>query len=624
MRHTLFIFAHIRLAVVAAILLSGASRLTAQKKGHPHIHYVLQVDAGDLSGYRIAIHLSRVPHHFRLAMATHHEYDDRFWRYVRDVQLEATGHTARLTRTDSAVWDVTIPGDSAVISYRLQLPGQHVYAHRPFLSSNGGLVGDIHSFMYLVGHTQGPAIVTFELPSGWQIATGLERMAGPKNTFHVSSAKMLMDCPVLAGRLHQWTFQWEGIPYTIAYLPVNDTIAFDTALLVANIRKIVIQTVKLFGGAPYTHYSFLLEDSVYGALEHANSVTIGAPSAVLSGPDIYEEIAHEFSHTWNLMNIQPAGYTDLNYGPQERSAGLWFSEGLAMFYADLLVRRAGLPCEDLTREAHLERLIGRYYADTGNTVLPPAMVSLAANAAPGSLGDYSASTHLQGELLGAMLDLLIRNATGGRHSFDDVMRLMYRRFGGKDSGFQARDVERAVQEVVRGGSGDNDGNSGGDDSAEVHRFFQSYIYEGKALDFNNYLRLIGLQLQLSRQVATDDKGQPMADTRLYIWQSPGDTIYRLGMTHPGSCWVKAGLHTGDVLEAIDGRPLRGRQEFYNLLKTLKPGDTMMVRIRRRAGVQSIPVYIRGYEIPAAHLIKEKAPGIREQNLLNQWEEGSYI
>src|SRR6202000_1956644 len=121
----------------------------------------------------------------------------------------------------------------------------------------------------------------------------------------------------------------------------------------------------------------------------------------------YEEIAHEFFHAWNLISIQPEEYTGLTYGPQQRSAGLWFSEGMSMFYADLLVRRAALPCEDSTRIAHLEALIGRYYADTGNRVFSPAAVSLAANADPGAMGDYSASTHLQGELLGAMLDILI-------------------------------------------------------------------------------------------------------------------------------------------------------------------------------------------------------------------------
>ena len=47
-------------------------------------------------------------------------------------------------------------------------------------------------------------------------------------------------------------------------------------------------------------------------------------------------------------------------------AGLWWSEGLTLFYADLLLRRAALPTNDSTRVAHLESLIGRYLSAPGN------------------------------------------------------------------------------------------------------------------------------------------------------------------------------------------------------------------------------------------------------------------
>jgi len=196
--------------------------------GHPVIHYWLKVDATDLSGYKIEMHLHQVPPHFQLAMATHHEYDDRFWRFVKDFHVEADGGKAVAVRTDSALWDITIPGSDAVVSYKILLPGGRRFAHQPFLASYGGLLGDIHSFLYLVGQTQIPDTVTFELPDGWQIATGLERTAG-NNSFIAASAKTLMDCPVLTGRLHQWNFRVKGIPYTIAYLPVAGTPAFGSA-----------------------------------------------------------------------------------------------------------------------------------------------------------------------------------------------------------------------------------------------------------------------------------------------------------------------------------------------------------------------------------------------------------
>ncbi|MDP9046516.1 MAG: PDZ domain-containing protein, partial [Bacteroidota bacterium] len=242
----------------------------------------------------------------------------------------------------------------------------------------------------------------------------------------------------------------------------------------------------------------------------------------------------------------------------------------------------------------------------GNSVLSPATVSLAANAAPGTLGDYSASVHLQGELYGAMLDLVIRDATHGVRSFDDVMRLMYKRFGGKD-GFYTQDIEQAVTDVCG--------------SNEVHRFFKKYIYQGKALDFNPYLRLIGLRLQLFYHSATDDKGHPAADSRLYIWQPEGDTVCHLVMTDPRSCWVRAGLHTGDALLAINGEPIRNRQNFNDKVKMLKIGDRIIVQVVRPGGSEKIPVNITGYEIPAAQLVRTGNKNIKVKKIFRQWEKG---
>jgi predicted metalloprotease with PDZ domain len=573
----------------------------------PSIHYLLTVDPTNPAGYEVEIQLRHLPHHFQLAMATHHEYDDRPWRDVKGFRVVSGRGKATFQRTDSAVWDITAPGDEVTVSYSVTLRGGPRFAHQPFLSDHGGLLGDLHSFMYLPAWIHLPCPVTFDIPAGWQIVTGLTRAAGTNN-FIASSAQTLLDCPILAGDLRQWEFTVDGIPHTIAWLPAADTTAFDTAALVGNIKKIVVQTVRLFGNIPYKKYAFLLEDGVYGALEHGNSVTIGAPATLLANhmSEIYEEIAHEFSHTWNLMYIRPAEYTALNYGPQQQSAGLWFSEGMAMYYGDLLVRRAGLPCEDSTRTAHLESLIGRYYTDTGNRVFPPAAVSLASNAPPGPLGDYMTSTHLQGELLGTMLDLLIIDATNGQKSMDNVMALMNRRFGGK-SGFYAMDIEKAVRDV----SGSN----------KVHSFFRQYVYAGKALDFDSWLRYIGLRLQLSYPPARDDKGQPKADTRIYVRRPFGDSVYHLVMADPRSCWVKAGLHTGDVIKALDDRPVTDRQGFYAMLGRLKPGDSVTVEIDRAGTDQRIPVLVTGYETAIAQLIKMGDSSNKAKKLYRDWTKG---
>ena len=296
-----------------------------------------------------------------------------------------------------------------------------------------------------------------------------------------------------------------------------------------------------------------------------------------------------------------------------------------MFYADLLVRRVGLPCEDSTRMAHLSNLIRRYYADTGNRIFSPSAVSLASNAPPGELGDYEASTHVQGELLGALLDLVIRTNTGGRHSLDDVMRLMYQRFGGR-SGFYARDVEQAVSDAGGGGG--------------VHAFFDRYVYQGKALDFDPWLRLLGLRLKLSWQPAVNDKGLPATDTRIYIWQPAGDSIFHLILTDPRSCWGRAGLHTGDGVVAVNGHAIRERASFYTTIRASKPGDTVMLSLRTNGAAgngggsvtsassvsadrtRTVVVAVTGYEQPRAELLPIDKPGAETLARFREWAAGA--
>jgi predicted metalloprotease with PDZ domain len=57
----------------------------------------------------------------------------------------------------------------------------------------------------------------------------------------------------------------------------------------------------------------------------------------------------------------------MDYRAAKPSAGPWFSECLSIFYADLLLRRAGLWASTPTRMAHLEELIARYLGEPGNT-----------------------------------------------------------------------------------------------------------------------------------------------------------------------------------------------------------------------------------------------------------------
>src|SRR5947209_7100575 len=255
-------------------------------RAQPVVGYTLRVDAGDLSGFDVELRLRNVSDTFRLAMVAHPEYDDRYWRYLEALRVETPSGTGTVTREDSALWRVVAPGGEALVRYRIHLPPAESSrdAWRPFLAATGGLVGGPHSFLYVVGATLAPAHVTLELPSTWEAVTGLEPTADPR-TFFAPSAAVLVDSPMLVGQLRSWRFAVDGVPHRVVYWPLPGAAAFDTAAFVDGVQRIVRQAVALFRRAPYREYTFLFQDGAYGALEHRNSVTLGAPSADLArGP----------------------------------------------------------------------------------------------------------------------------------------------------------------------------------------------------------------------------------------------------------------------------------------------------------------------------------------------------
>src|SRR5437660_7105235 len=191
----------------------GASR--------PLISYTIRVDEKDLSGFAVEMRVRGAGNIVRIAMASHPEYDDRYWRYVENLRAESRGVFLKVAREEDALWRVEAPNGELTVKYRIHLPTQTTptrSAWKPFLSPTGGLIGDLHSLMYVVGAASAPARVTLDIPSGWAIASGLEPTNDPK-TFTASSVELLLDSPILIGQLQRWNFTVKGVPHHVVYLP---------------------------------------------------------------------------------------------------------------------------------------------------------------------------------------------------------------------------------------------------------------------------------------------------------------------------------------------------------------------------------------------------------------------
>ncbi|HEX2717417.1 MAG TPA: PDZ domain-containing protein [Gemmatimonadaceae bacterium] len=570
----------------------------------PVVSYTLRVDPSDTAGFAMEMRVRNVPDTFRVAMAAHPEYDDRFWRFMGALRAESRGGTVSVVRTDSSIWRVVGAGGEVTLRWRVGVPfeSRPRASWRPFIAPTGALVGGAHSFLYVLGAELAPAQVLVDVPHDWTIATGLTPTSD-RHRYFAPSVDALVDSPIMVGRLRDWSFAIDDVPHRVVYWPSPNAAPFDTAAFVRHVEGIAREAIALFGRAPYREFVYMFEDDSYGGLEHLNSVTIGAPSEALASggmAEVLADMAHEYVHAWNLVRIRPAERTGVSPRQTGRSYGLWFSEGLTMYYADALARRAGAPVNDSARVRHLERVLSAYLNNPGNTAISPERASWAEyGGQPGQLGDYDPSPHNQGEIIGTMLDLLIRERTRDARSMDDVMRLMMRRYSA-DSGFTGRGVERAVADVC---------------GCTVRTFFDRFVRAAGEIPVDDYLRAIGLRARLARVPQTEPQGEPSRDLRLLAWNpTPSDTL-RVLITNPANAWARAGIHTNDRLIAFNGQQVAQWRDLRAMLTQLRMGDTARVTIRRGARTLTVPVPVTGFERTQVQL--EERPGATEAQRLRR-------
>jgi predicted metalloprotease with PDZ domain len=583
------------LAILAAFLLHSPIS----------VDYTLHVDTADLSTFDVTMRIRNAPDTFTIAAAAHPEYDDKYWHYIEGMTVQ----NGTVERADSVLWRVRSSGREVTVRYRVQPPAVEGLrpSWRAYLTPTGGLVGGPHAFLYVLGAESSRATVTLQLPRGWSAATGLHTTNDPA-VFTATNVDTLIDSPIVVGRLREWRFDIQGVPHHIVYLGMPTGVQFDTAAFRSGIETLARATVAFWGSMPYSSYTFILEDGAFeGGLEHVNSVTLGAPSATLAKnpTGTLRELAHEFIHTWNLMRMKPIEYRSLDYRAQPPVTSLWFSEGLTIFYADLLRRRAGLPVEEPAREAHLAGLIARYLSNPGYARFSAEMISRAEYNRQPPLGSFAGSSHLLGEVLGSVLDIAVRDATNGRRSMDDVMRLMLER-SATSRGFTGRDIENAVATVC---------------ACNVSHIFDEHVRGASELDFNAALAPLGLRATVEWKPAANAEGAPLPDMRIRGSQTAPGLPMRLYLFNPETIWVRAGLHMNDELETINGTAVTSWPQMRSLLGAMKIGDTAHLEIRRAGAPLTVVVPITGYDVPHV-VIEEVANASEKQRQLREaWRAG---
>jgi len=580
------------------LILLASTAPAAPAKPTPSILYTLTINPADLSGFEVEMRISGAPQSIALAMAVHQEYNDRFWRYVRNLRAEVDGKPAPIAREKENAWRILTPRGAATVRYRIEPPPENPTNRAVWhtaLRADGASINSTDTFLYLPDFPRASVRVGFDMPETWQfqaeLTAGEAASLGMRRARYVSGdATTLLDSPILLGSLRTWSFTVESVPHRVVYWPLPNATPFDTTEFVSSIERFARQAFALFGKAPYPSYTFLFEDGAWGGLEHVGSVSIGAQSRDLAkDPRAYmDEIAHEYFHTWNLVALNPRGPLTASANPPTHTRELWFSEGVTMYYAETLRRRAGIPEGGQTRVRHLEEEIDRFYGNSGNSYLSPERGSWASIDPPDvNTGDYLSNYYTQGRLIAHALDIIIGDSTGGRKGIDDVMRSLYDRFA-KKSAFTGVDIEQAADGVCK---------------CNMHRFFEDHVRGAKPIDFNRLLAPLGLRVVLTTEPVADSTGTPYPDLRISAYAPPAGGRMRVRIMDPRTVWVGAGLHTGMEWTSLNRIQIDSFPDFRRAIRSIKLGDVVPVEIVRNGAREQINVRVTGYERTRARIVE---------------------
>jgi predicted metalloprotease with PDZ domain len=511
-------------------------------------------------------HVQRVEAFAGTAMAPVEKVDKETWR--------VTGQ-GTITVRYATYWDETGP-------FATQLNGEHAFINPAMI------------LMYVTDRRSDDVHLWLpDVPRPWRVASATstleESMGGARNfALDAKSYDALVDGPIEIGNFKE--FSIPGLPVDIRAVVHGE--GWSQKKIEGELSRICNYEIKLMDGAPFEHYTFILhigKGAGGGGMEHANSTAIGIPSdEYLSGV-----AAHEFFHLWNVKRIRPVTLEPVDYTKEQYTRALWFAEGVTSTYGAYSLVRTGIWnkerfYEDLGEQiSELESRPADHWQSAEESSLDAWLEKYSLYNGP----DYSVSYYTKGQVLGDLLDILIRDRTNNEKSLDDVLRGLNTDFAKQGKTYRDSLDIRLEAEKVAGGSFED--------------FFRNYVAAAQPLPCQQTLALAGLELRTVEQKRAVLGFTPDRES--------GGTV-TVRAVDDASPAAEAGLRPGDVILNWNGGDVP--RSLGRWVRERQAGEIVKVRIRRDEREQTLQFKLGEekevlYQVSEDSHAADKAKRIRE-------------
>ncbi|KVE77467.1 peptidase M61 [Burkholderia cepacia] len=523
------------------------------------------------------------------------------------------GRKVRIAKTDKHTWQAAPVNGTLTLRYDVY--AWDLSVRSAYLDESGGFFNATAVFLSVAGREDAPCEVDIGKPAGaafraWRVGTALPEARGTKRygfgAYRASNYDELSDHPVTIGEFALATFDAHGVPHDIVI--AGRVTQLDMERLRTDLKRVCEAQIALFEPkskkAPMDRYVFmtLAVSDGYGGLEHRASTALicnrtdlpvkGRPETTEGYRTYLGLCSHEYFHTWNVKRIKPAAFVPYDLTRENYTSLLWLFEGFTSYYDDLMLVRSGLMSQD-EYFAALGRTVGGVLRGTGRLKQSVAESSFDAwikyyrqdeNATNAIVSYYT-----KGSLVALAFDLAIRAQTRNRKSLDDVMRLLWQRYGrdfyrGEQAGVEENEVETLIEEAT---------------GVALGRLFTDAVHGTRDLPLAELLAPFGVTL--TPDVANGAAAKPTIGARLR-----GGADCTFAAVYEGGAAHRAGLSAGDTLIAVDGLRVTGTN-LDALLARYRPGDKVEVHAFRRDELRTAKLKLDGPEVTRYRLTAAAKP-----------------
>lgn len=575
-----------------------------------------RVEAHDLAGHRLKVTLTitePAPEGQQVSLPAWipGSYLIRdFSRQIETFSAHAGNRKIKVAKVDNHTWQIApcagpLTLQYVVYAWDLSVRGAHVDQTHAFFNGTS-------LFMRAHGHEHTPCSVDLVAPAevnGWQVYTSLTAAPGRKGArrngfglYQATDYDALIDHPVEMGTGQAIRFNAHGAPHEMVFTDAPPDI--DLARIAADVKRICEAQIAFFEPrtkrAPFLdsadRYVFMTQvtASGYGGLEHRASTALMAARKDLPTKGQAEAgegyqtflglVSHEYFHTWHVKRIKPQAFVPCDLTRPNLTRLLWVFEGFTSYYDDIFLLRAGV----IDMPAYLRLLaktITQVHATPGRLKQSVAESSYDAwtryykqdENSPNALVSY----YTKGSLVALGLDLLIREKTAGKKSLDDVMHLLWKRYGrdfyrGGPAGITQAGVpaagvpEAGMEAIIAEATGVN-----------VQRFLRDHVDGCADVPLATLLPAAGLELTWQASAL------PTLGARL---RKSAEGVV-IAAVIEGSIAHHAGLSAGDIVVAIDGMRVDGQAMLEAAIARSPVGTKRVMHVFRNDLLRAFNVRI---------------------------------